>query len=282
MLKIDNLKPNASVFFIIICTFVELYKLLLKTLNPKTLRKMRLKLFLLSLLGTVALAQAQYTVTDRAGNVLHDGDVLEFGTLGPDPAASYDFYVTNDNPSEEIYTRIEFVDAINADGSMFELCYGQCYTGITIGQTVPPAPEVLAIGVGETTLEGNHFLNADPGNGTDNLDYIFAFHQYEADGVTEIGTPLTFTYRYNPTLAVKDNTKVDLTIQSTMVGNELVLQVNEPIDMQIYDLRGRMVKQAHFETGRQVVNTADLSSQVYLARFSNGNGASQTTKIIVR
>ncbi len=242
---------------------------------------MKLKLLLLSVMGAVSIANAQYTVADRAGNVLNDGDVIEYGTTTY-PDASYEFYVTNNNPSNEIYTRIEFVSSSSGNGDGFELCYGQCYTGITVGQTVPPAPEVLPIGVGETTLEGNHFYNGDPGNGTDNLDFVFAFHQYEADGVTEIGTPLTFTYRYNPTLGVNENSVVNLKIQSTVVSNQLVLDVNEPVSMMVYDLRGRVVKQDRFETGRQEVNMSDLSAQTYIVQFKNEKGAMQTTKIVVQ
>ncbi|MDC8000787.1 T9SS type A sorting domain-containing protein [Aequorivita todarodis] len=245
---------------------------------------MKLKLLFLTIIGSVAIANAQYTVTDINGNELNNGDVIEFSEYGYGTSANYDFFVTNDNPSETIYTRIEFVDAVNATGEFFELCYAQqCYTNLAVGFTIPAAPEVFPIGVGETTGEGNHFLNADPGNGTDILDYIFAFHQYEADGVTEIGTPLTFTYRYNPTLVgVNENSKVNLTIQSTLVSNEMVLNVNEPVSMLVYNLQGKVVKQAHFETGRQTVNMSDLSSQTYIVKFNNEKGATQTTKIIVQ
>ncbi len=245
---------------------------------------MKLKLLLLTLLGSVAIANAQYTVTDINGNELSNGDVLEFGVQGYGTEANWEFFVTNDNPSETIYTRIEFVDAVNATGEFFELCYAlQCYTDLSVGFTIPTAPEVFPIAVGETTGQGNHFLNADPGNGTDILDYIFAFHQYEADGVTEIGTPLTFTYRYDPNLlGVNDNNVVKLKVQSTVVTDQLVLDVNEPVSMLVYDLRGRIVKQARFETGRQEVNMSDLSAQAYIVQFQNEKGATQTTKIVVQ
>ena len=244
---------------------------------------MKLKLLFLTIFGSVAIANAQYTVTDHDGNELNNGDVVEFGVYGFGTAANYEFYVTNDNPSETIYTRIEFVDAINCTGEFFELCYAlQCYTNLSVGFTIPDAPEVFPIGVGETTGEGNHFLNADPGNGIDVLDYIFAFHQYEADGVTEIGTPLTFTYRYNPTLGINENSKVNLTIKSTVVSSELELNVNEPVSMLVYNLQGRVVKQARFETGIQTVNMSDLSAQTYIVKFNNEKGATQTTKIVVQ
>lgn len=245
---------------------------------------MKFKLLFLAIVGSVAIASAQYTVRDINGVELNNGDVLEFGEYGYNTSANWEFFVTNDNPSETIYTRIEFVDAVNATGEFFELCYAQqCYTDLSVGFTIPTAPEVFPIEVGQTTGQGNHFLNADPGNGTDVLDYIFAFHQYEADGVTEIGTPLTFTYRYDPSMiGVNENAKVNLSIQSTVISNEMVLTVNEPVNMIIYNLQGSVVKQAHFETGRQSVNMGDLSAQAYIVKFTNEKGATQTTKIIVK
>ena len=81
---------------------------------------MKFKLLFLSVIGSFAIANAQYTVTDRGGNVLNDGDLIEYGTtLYPD--ASYEFFVTNNNPSEEIYTRIEFVSATSGNGDGFEI-----------------------------------------------------------------------------------------------------------------------------------------------------------------
>lgn len=244
---------------------------------------MKLKLLFLSLIGSVGIANAQYTVTNDRGDILQNGDVLEYGTYGYDVGADYIFFVTNDNPTETIYSRLEFVDAINADGSMFEICYaGQCYTDIPIGFTAPLTPNVLPIAPGESTPGGDHILNGDPGDGVYMIDYICAFHQYEADGVTEIGTPLTFTYRYNPTLGVNENSIVKLKVQSTVISNQMVLEVNEPVSMFVYDLTGRVVKQGNFETGRQEVNMSDLSAQVYILKFKNENGATQTTKIVVQ
>lgn len=245
---------------------------------------MKFKLLLLSIVGSVALANAQYTVTDRSGIVLNEGDVIEFGVLEY-PDASYEFYVTNDNPSEEIYTRIEYIQETNSTNGDFEqLCYGLCYNNLVVGETVPPSNEGgLVIAVGETTPMGNHFYNDDPGNGTDNVDFVFAFRQYEdAAGTIEIGTPLTFTYRFNPTLGVNSNTKVNLTIQSTVVNSELVLNVNEPVSMMMYDIQGRVVKQVQLTIGRQVVNVSDLNPQAYIVQFKNEKGAAQTTKIVVQ
>ena len=244
---------------------------------------MKLKLLFLSVIGSFAIANAQYTVTDRSGNVLNEGDVIEFGTLEY-PDASYDFFVTNNNPTEEIYTRVEFVSENNSTREFEQLCYGLCYNDLVPGEFVPPAGEdALVIAVGETTPMGNHFWSDDPGNGVDNVEFVFSFRQYEdAAGTIETGTPLTFTYRYNPTLGVNNNSKLNLSIQSSIVKSELVLDVNEPVSMVVYDLQGRVVKQDRFEIGRQIINMLDLSAQVYILQFQNERGATQTTKIIVQ
>ncbi len=243
---------------------------------------MKFKLLLLSVFGSVALASAQYTVKDHNDVVLNEGDVIVFDELTY-PAASYEFYVTNDNASETIYTRIEYVSETNSStGSFEQLCYGLCYNDIVVGGTVPPASDIAyAIAVGETTPLGNHFYNDDPGNGTDPIDFVFAFRQYSDEaGTVEIGTPLTFTYRYNPLLSTQDNTAVDFTIQSTVVSSELVVNANEAMSMVVYNLQGRVVKQAQFDAGRQVVNVSDLSSQAYIVQFTNNKGGISTTKFI--
>lgn len=245
---------------------------------------MKFKLLLLSVLGSVAMANAQYTVMDRSGNVLNNGDVIQFETLEY-PEASYEFYVTNDNPAEEIYTRIEYVSETNSTNGQFEqLCYGLCYNQLMPGATVPPANEAaLPIAIGATTLMGNHFWSDDAGTGAGSVDFVFAFRQYEdAAGTIETGTPLLFTYRYDPTASVKDNTSVNLTIQSTLVSNELVLNVNEPVNMVVYNIQGQVVKQGNFEIGRQVINVSDLSPQTYIVQFKNHNGGVQTSKFLVQ
>lgn len=245
---------------------------------------MKFKLLLLSIISSVTIANAQYTVKDRSGVVLNDGDVIQFGILDY-PDASYEFYVTNDNASQAIYTRIECISENNSTNGKFEqLCYGLCYNDIEVGGSVPPSGEdALLIGVGETTPLGNHFWNDDPGTGSSNVDFVFAFRQYEdAAGTIEIGTPLTFTYRYNPTLGVNSNSTVDMKIQSTVVSNELIINVNESLNMTVYNLQGRVVKQAQLEVGHQVINVSDLSSQAYIVQFNNKKGATQTAKIVVQ
>ncbi len=246
---------------------------------------MKIKLLLLSVFGAVAIANAQYTVTDDNGNVLQDGDIIEFGSL-EQPAADYNFFVTNNNPTDEIYSRIEYISQTNATNPHFaELCYGfVCYYEIQLGTTTPPMNiEPMIIPVGHTTGLGNHLYSNDPGNGQGNVDFVFAFRQYEdVAGTIQTGESITFTYRYNPALSVDKVSKVNLSLISTVVTDQLTMDVNEPVQVQVYDMQGKLVKQANLEVGRQTVDVSNLSGQQYIVQFTNQGGAKKTSKVIIR
>ena len=62
-------------------------------------------------------AQNPFTITDHDGEELTEGMVVTMNNFGV-PAGSFDYFVTNDS-DEDIYMRIEFVSAVNADGSGF-------------------------------------------------------------------------------------------------------------------------------------------------------------------
>lgn len=244
---------------------------------------MKLKLLFLSMLGTITMANAQYTLTGQDDAILVDGYIIEVGetTL---PGATYEFTVTNDNQNEDIYLRAEYAEQRNATNPKFaEFCFGICLYDLVIGQTIPGlSPQTFLVPAGFTTNIPNHFFSDDAGNGTDLVDFVFKFRQYEEDGITEIGTAKTVTYRYNPTLGIKDNNKLDLVIESTIITNTLNLKINEPMQMVIYDLKGRVVKQAQLEVGRQQIDVSNLSTQAYLLQFKNEKGGTQSTKVIVK
>lgn len=235
-------------------------------------------LFLGILLASFSL-NAQYTVEDSDGNMILDGAVVAYNQITY-PEGSLDFFVNNTSGTETIRMKIEFVDAINADGSLMELCFGLCYTGIVIGQSYPPNTDYVEILPGEQTLPGNHMYNADPGNGTNVLDYIFRFYQIDAGG-SEIGESLTMTYRYDPLLSVADVNGLDVNVFSNSTSNEVTVEAQEDLNLVIYDLQGRMVRSQKVNMGRSVINMSNLSSQMYVLHFANNRGISHTTKVVV-
>ncbi len=239
------------------------------------LKNLSLTTFLLA----AFVANAQFTVETHAGDPITDGQTI---TIGQDyPNASLDFYVNNINTTDPINMRVEFVSANNSDGSDLEICFGLCYTGVTVGENYP-INDFEVIQPGSTQVSnGDHFKHI-PSGGTDVVTYVFRF--YEVDGsFNEIGDDLTFTYVYDPDLlGVADNNAVKASVVSTMVNNHVEINSNEAVTFTMYDIQGRVVSQRQLEAGFSRVSIADLAAQTYLVVLSNERGAAQTTKVIVR
>ena len=240
---------------------------------------MKKKLLLLTLLLVAFIAKAQYSIVDQHGDEITDGIVFETNSL-EEEFAEWQFYVTN-NGAETINMRIEFVSAVNGNGNGFQLCFGQCYIDLVIGQTVPPTPGFIAIASGETTGEGNHFLNTNTGDGSSIQDYVFRFYETDDDG-TDIGNPISITYRYNPLLGTEDFNELNVNISSTIIETEMIVNTVEELDMVVYDLQGRLVINQKLNIGQQNIDMSALSTQLYIVKFNNLDGASKTMKILVK
>ena len=72
-----------------------------------------------------------YEVEDLDGNIFVNNQTVEFSVLDY-PDASLGFYVRNTS-SETIAMRIEVESMSGTDGSLMELCFGECYFGVTTG-----------------------------------------------------------------------------------------------------------------------------------------------------
>ena len=227
-------------------------------------------------LTTFALfAQNPYTITDHDGEEVTEGMVVTMNNFGV-PAGSFDYFVTNDS-DEDIYMRIEFVSAVNADGSGFELCFGQCFIDLVIGQSIPPAPNFVTIPAGETTPSGNHF--AATIESTEVQDYNFRFYLTDSEG-TDIGNDLNFTYRYDPILGSNDYRELGVSITSTVIFNDMEVYALEDMDMVIYNLQGQLINSQILSTGNHTINMSYLSPQMYIVKFKTTEGISKTFKIL--
>lgn len=241
---------------------------------------MKQKFFFLSLFLVSLCVSAQFTMEDHDGNLITDGQVLVFGGYLPtDPSASYEIYVNNTSTTDPIRMKAEFVSAINADGSLFEICFGLCYTDITIGQHFPPNANYLEVLPGEQTPEGNHLANGEAGNGVDPVEYVFRFYQIDTNG-DEIGNDLTLTYKYDPLLGLNDVNLLDVNVFNSS-SNELTVEVAEEMVMKVYNLQGKLVKSEQLNIGTQQINMSNLSTQMYILHFENKSGVSHTEKVVV-
>lgn len=237
---------------------------------------MRHKILLIGMCFVSLTMSAQFTVETHAGDPILDGDIVSFGQVG----AELSFYVYNTS-SSDINMKIEFVSVQNGDQNEMELCFGQCYTGIEVGKSYP-LNGVITIAPGQhQTSSGDHFLNLDSGNGSDVLDYVFKFYQVNDQGF-QIGTPLTFTYRYDPNMGIPDKEKMAISVYPTVVEDMMMVDSNEELEMEVYSLLGSLVKSTELSRGKNQISMSDLASQVYLVRFKNENGDMLTKKIIIK
>ena len=236
-------------------------------------------LLLVAVLFAAFTMNAQYVIKGEEGNEFTDGEVFEFANVG-DPDGLLNFYITNTS-TESIYMRIEFASAVNpvdAEGSGFQFCLDLCYDSIEVGDTAPPAPNRKEILAGATTGFGNHFLRYGD-EGTELEEYNFRFYQTDIDG-NDIGNSLTITYRYNPILGVNDVNELGVTIASTVIFNDMQVNAVEELNMEIYSLQGKLVNNQKINVGQQLINMSNLSSQMYIVKFSNYEGASKTIKVV--
>ena len=221
------------------------------------------------------LAQNPYTVKDHDGLEITEGMVVTLNNFGV-PNGSFDYFVTNDS-DEDIYMRIEFVSAVNADGSGFELCFDQCFIDLVIGQSIPPAPNFVTIPAGQTTPSGNHFAATLESNEVQ--DYNFRFYLTDSEGI-DIGNDLNFTYRYDPILGSNDFRELGVSITSTVIFNNMEVYAMEDMNMVIYNLQGQLINSQILSTGNHTINMSYLSPQMYIVKFKTTAGISKTMKIL--
>lgn len=219
---------------------------------------------------------AQFNVETHDGDPIVDGQLIIAGALNNE----LPFYVNNESTTDEIYMKIEFVSAINYDGTNMQLCFGLCYDPLVEGVSYPPGNEVVTIQPGQNqNQEGDKFLNYNDGGGNI-IDYVFRFYQVDAPGGTQIGDDLTFTYRYDPALGVNESTIVNAKVVSTVVTDVLKVNATEEATAVVYDIRGRVVASSKLVNGNNTISVSNLPSQVYLVQITNAKGATQITKIV--
>lgn len=240
------------------------------------MKKILLSLFALSSL----ISFAQISLVKHNGTPILDGDIITF-TEAVAPQASLDFYVQN-NTSSPILTRILFVSATNYSGTGFQLCYlVDCYDNITVGQYYPTTD--FAIPANGQNGNFDHFLNYSTGDGTNYpMDFVFKLYAVDSAGV-EFGTPINFTYRFDPTLNNTDFNSLQnlgVEIKNTLVEDNLELTTTKNTSIAIFDINGKKVYAENLVSGNQVIDLSSLSSNIYFLNVTTENNQTASIKII--
>lgn len=240
------------------------------------------KIAFLSISFLSFIGYSQITLTRHNLTPIVDGQVLAFNSVEY-TAAELDFYVKN-NSTTSTKVKIRCESLLNNDGTGFELCFGdQCLSSVQEGDSYPSSP-YPAVTLAPNTTNGNfdHFLNTEAGTGTFPKDYVFRFYQINNSGV-EISNSITLTYRYDPTLSNAEVNQLQnsgVLIKSTIVENQLDLDVLKSTTMQIYDLNGKLVLNKTLDYGIQSIDVSNFNAGTYVVNFKNDNGSVTTKKII--
>jgi hypothetical protein len=239
------------------------------------------KLLLLSALFLITAAQAQFSVTKHDGTPIADNQVLTFSSLNYADAI-LEFYVHN-NSNAPISMQIECVDITNGSGAGMELCFGNvCLSSVSEGHSYPNIP--VTIMPGETNSQFDHFLNSNPGDGQNPIEYLFRFYMVNSEG-DEIGSSTSFIYRYAPQLGLpgfgsSEAGKMGILVKSA--SNNLEIQSMQNADMAIYDMNGKLVANQKLTVGVSAIDTAHMAAGVYILNFKNEEGKTASEKFVKR
>lgn len=221
---------------------------------------------------------AQFNVETIDGDPIVDGDVVGFNQHTVE-AAQLKFYVNNESTTDAINMKIEFVSAVNYNGTGMQVCFGLCYDPVSIGSVYPPGNDVVTIQPGQNQgIDEDKFWNFNDGGGNP-VEYTFRFFQVDGSG-NQIGEDLTFKYLYDESLSVASNNVVNAKIVSTIVSSNLTINALENTQLKIYDVLGRVVLNKNLSVGLNNINVSSLPAQLYIVQLTNNSGLSQAVKII--
>ena len=234
-------------------------------------------LFLISFFITL-VSFSQFSLSINGADAT-DGDVYTFNTTGAE--AEMLFVLTNTH-TEDINVKVTVEDIVNnADGNNVQFCWGVCATAVSVGSSLPPAPETLAPGV-STHPDLNHFENFDTGDDSNvPVSYVFKFYEVDTEG-DEIGTPITVTYVYDSTYtSVEDLNEVSYALYPSVVTDSFSLEVQEKVTAIILNTSGQIVKEFTVDAGNHTIDVATLASQLYYVTLVNTKGQKSLTKILI-
>ncbi|MDR6461224.1 hypothetical protein J2786_004378 [Chryseobacterium vietnamense] len=228
--------------------------------------------------------KAQLALAKEDGTPINDGSVITYNSVDENLATLH--YKIKNTSSSPVNVRSKVMNIINADGSNFQFCYqNTCLPFIILGAVYPgnskPAINVPA----NSEVSGGYTMwNKDTGSGTFPMDYIIKY--YLVDNFNnEYGTPVTFTYRYNPnaTLGVHDMTKSKTSfaeIDVTRVKSVINITSKEDLSYILYTTDGRTALAGNLKNGKNVIDVSRLQQGNYIVFFKNSRGEALSKKIV--
>jgi len=246
-----------------------------------------LSFIFLILFSVNSFSQIEYAITleDLEGNSFSDNDILQFDTVEY-PDASFTYKIRN-NTSETIKVRVEVESFSGTDGSMMELCFGECYFGVSIGQSYPinQAQPYVYIAANSTQIaDGDHFFNSDPGNGDVPVEYSFRFYMCDENGdelvsQAELQTDFSINYYYSASLGL--NNLDDLKLVYYILNDKLFINSESNLSLKIYDLAGKIISENLILVGDNLIDIINLSKKHIILSFESESSQITSKKILI-
>lgn len=221
----------------------------------------------------------QFSLETHRGIPIEDGDIFSFGQFGNSHAV-LNFYINN-YTDHEIPLKIKVTRLKNTDGDKFNLCFGLCFTPVTLGGVYPKGDPVMIKPGLKQGSDGNYFLNYEYKGGKI-IEYELLFYQPGRGGVP-VGNTVSVTYRYDQSLGIDDAGNIlGVEVYPTIVEDRLHVNTPDAMRMKVYNMQGALVKTKSLASGEHTIPMNNLASQIYLIQFENELGQIQTNKVIVK
>jgi hypothetical protein len=242
------------------------------------------KFILLAAMLFGAYTQAQdIAYTTNGGATITDGQEFTFSSLTEAAGKMYIHLKNNSTETFRFKVRVDEIEG-NPDSGMamsIQFCFSTlCYPSFVENNLYPASPVVLEPGA--SNHPDDHFWNFNPGNGSSPITYTFTVVEVDENG-TPIEDLISFTYIYQPTASATDFEalqNIGITLNSTIVKNNLEINANTAATLALFDANGRQVKTAAINEGDQNIELSALSSGVYFADFTTADNKASGIKIV--
>lgn len=226
------------------------------------------------------LSFSQLSLKKLDGTVINDGDVFVFDSA-VEPACYLGIKTYNTSDSD-INVRVKCLGITNATGADVQLCFGNvCVNNITVGSSYPNLPAVIE--ANSANGDYDHFLNLNTGTDPNAIvEYSFKFYQVNDLGI-EIGNSVSFSYRFNPLLTVREFNSLQnlgITLQSNVITTDLEMVTDKNVQYDLYDVTGKLMVHQNPFIGNTTLNVSNLNSGVYILSFKNNQGQKASARII--
>ena len=225
---------------------------------------LKLIIFLVSI-----VSYSQMTLKKLNGTIINDGDIFTFN-VATDPGSDFGFVIGNTSASS-ITVKTKCVSMVNTSGTNVVYCVQpNCISSLSLGTPFPSLGAVIP--AGGTNGNFDHFENLDTGNTPgSNVEYVFKFYQVDHSGL-EIGTPISFTYRYTPALTdvnFESIKNIGVILKSNLVDSNLEINVANKTEVRLYNLSGELIRNENLVIGNQSIDVSNLASTIYILKFKN-------------